>query len=144
MKAVETHNLSADSHDDIRRLALDAKVIAEGRARAISFDSEDDLFVWMAGRFERSDGRTPDDLNIGDTIYIVEDDVPDYWWDGNLLQIFESEKPDLTGFCTTEQLTSRLGNTSFEIMGRNAYDMTYIAGTLESGRIYFVYEEEQP
>lgn len=43
------------------------------------FETKKDFEDWLNGTFIREDGRTTDDLLIGNDVYIVEKSVPDYW-----------------------------------------------------------------
>lgn len=43
------------------------------------FETKKDFEDWLSGTFTREDGRTTDDLLIGNDVYIVEKSVPDYW-----------------------------------------------------------------
>lgn len=43
------------------------------------FETKKDFEDWLSGTFTREDGRTVDDLLIGNDVYIVEKNVPDYW-----------------------------------------------------------------
>ena len=56
-------------------------------------------------------------LKIGDAFYIIELDVPDYWWDGTQKQELETQKVDLSQYYTSDQIDTLLGNyyTSSEI-----------------------------
>lgn len=83
------------------------KSIASGASRALVFNRYDELDPWLNGDFIRDDGKTVDDLMVGDNILIIESGVPDYWWDGSNLQILESDKIDLSGYQKT--LTAKDG-----------------------------------
>ena len=56
-------------------------------------------------------------LEVGDAFYIVELDVPDYWWDGTQKQELETQKVDLSQYYTSSQIDTLLENyyTSSEI-----------------------------
>lgn len=74
-----------------------------GRAeKAKVFDTKADLEAWIA-----VDGNTGE-LKPGQNIYIKETDTPDYWWDGEQLQPLETEKVNLDGYVTSEQLSTTL------------------------------------
>ena len=77
--AVSTHDSSSTSHSDIRgelattkTLAEEAKAIAQGRVRAISKDTLRVAVQYIAGL-------SVNQLGAGDTIFILETDVPDLW-----------------------------------------------------------------
>lgn len=47
-------------------------------------------------------------LKIGDAFYIVQLDVPDYWWDGTQKQKLETQKVDLSLYYTSEEIDTIL------------------------------------
>ena len=51
-------------------------------SRGYVFDTVAQLNNWLSGSYTRSDGAIKADLNIGDNLWIVDTQVPDYWWDG--------------------------------------------------------------
>lgn len=144
LTGVENHNCeeNALAHPNIMRVANEAKTIALGKANSLCFDTENQLIDWVAGRFERTDGKTVSELKTGDNLYILELGVPDYWWDGSAIQPLGAEKPDFSDYYTKSQIDSRISNASFELIGRSEYNALYGQGGLEAGRIYFVFEEE--
>lgn len=144
MNEIGNHNSSINSnaHPNIVNIANEAKVIALGKASALCFDTEQQLNDWVAGNYERADGKTTANLKIGDNLYILELGVPDYWWDGENIQPLGAEKPDFTDFYTKNQIDNRLSDATFALLSRSDYNSLYSAGELDSGRIYFVYEEE--
>ncbi len=81
-----------------------AGLIAGGGVSALVFDTKADLDVWM-----ESSGNVAT-LKTGQNIYIKESDVPDYWWDGSTLQILETQKVDLSGYVTDEDLATELSS----------------------------------
>lgn len=93
-----------------------------------------------AGFYTRPDGKTKDDLKVGDNLYIVETGVPDYWWDGNKPQPLGAEKPDLSDYYTKAQIDLKIGDLALRQLSQSVYDEMYNNGTLEGGIIYFVYE----
>ena len=77
--AVSTHNSSGSAHSDIREavsaattLAQEAKAIAQGRVRAVSKDTLHTAVNYVAGL-------QVSQLGAGDTVFILETDVPDLW-----------------------------------------------------------------
>lgn len=82
----ETDNLSDELQDNID--TVDA--IARGKSRAEVFNNIQELDNWLLNPLNT------EKLEIGDNFYIVELDVPDFWWDGKTKQPLESEKVDLT------------------------------------------------
>lgn len=47
--------------------------------RAFTFDTKENFLSWINGDFVRTDNISTSDLKIGDTIYIKEENTPDYW-----------------------------------------------------------------
>lgn len=90
----------------------------------------------------REDGKTPADLQIGDNLYVVELGVPDYWWDGQTAQELGAEKPDFSELVSKEELAAQFGGVALKSMTQSEYDAAYLAGTLDAGTIYFVYEDD--
>lgn len=139
MHTVEVHNAASGTHEDIRLMATEAKTIALGKANSLVFDTKEQLDSWVAGTYTRPDGKTTADLKVGDNLYIVELGVPDYWWDGNTIQPLGAEKPNLADYYTVEQIDEKIGSCIFGQMSEVEYDAATEAGTLDAGRIYFVY-----
>lgn len=77
-------------------------IVAESGAKSLVFDTKSDLDTWM------EDTNNTNSLEVGQNIYIKETDTPDYWWDGTSLQPLETEKVNLEGYVTSEQLSSDL------------------------------------
>lgn len=40
-------------------------------------------------------------LKVGDYVWVVATNTPDYWWDGNSMQAIEVDHPDLSGYMLT-------------------------------------------
>lgn len=77
-------------------------LMAGGGVIALVFDTKEALDAWM------KDANNVNNLKAGQNIYIKEENTPDYWWDGTELQPLETEKVDLDGYVTTEQLNTAL------------------------------------
>lgn len=118
--SISTHNNSGSAHSDIRALAQTATDIANGKNRSYVFPTEANLNGWLAtpATYTRPDGKTKADLKIGDNLYIIEVDKPDYWWDGNAKQILETQKVDLTGYYTKTQVDTLLSNKVSVVSGK--------------------------
>ncbi|KAA6357799.1 MAG: hypothetical protein EZS28_046674, partial [Streblomastix strix] len=54
-------------------------------------------------------------LVIGDNLYIVDQEVTDYWWDGTQLRELETQLPDLTNVVTTLGTATGSGNAITDI-----------------------------
>lgn len=143
MLAIENHNYKDNdlAHPNILEVAQTAKSIALGKANSLCFETEKQLKDWIAGTFTRTDGKTTSDLKVGDNLYIVELNVPDYWWDGTNIQPLGAEKPDLSDYYKKDYIDSRLSDASFDLISRSDYNALYTAGALDAGRVYFVFEE---
>ncbi len=141
---IEAHNNRDNplAHPAIREIAETAKTIALGKANSLCFETEQQLLSWVSGEYTRPDLKTVNDLKTGDNLYILELGVPDYWWDGANIQPLGAEKPDFSDYYTKNQIDARLTNASFELIGVDEYYSMYQNGSLEAGRIYFVFEEE--
>lgn len=141
MKNLETHNSEENdlAHPQILKLANEAKNIALGKAGAICFDTKEQMDLWTRGEYIRPDGKTTNDLKIGDNLYILELEVPDFWWDGTTAQPLESEKPNLSDYYTKSQIDDKVSNALFEVISKTDYENAYLNQTLDAGRIYFVY-----
>lgn len=58
---------------------VDNKISQIKKNIAYVFDTLDNFKSWLDGNYDRTDGVTPSDLELGDNILLKEDDVPDYW-----------------------------------------------------------------
>lgn len=81
-----------DADDKMAQDILEAKEIAKGRSTGYVFDTVDSMNQWLANEDNKSK------LVTGDNLYIIDTDVPDYWWDGNQVQELETQKVDLSQF----------------------------------------------
>lgn len=86
----------------INQTAERAMSIAKGRATGYVFDTLEDLETALA------DEEFVANLVLGDNFYIRALDVPDYWWDGKQKQELETEKPDLTVFVTSDEVSTMI------------------------------------
>lgn len=111
-------------------LANDAKVIAEGRAKAVSFDT-------VAAMTAALKAASKSDYKIGDNLFIKATDVPDYWVSGVLdtntgtygyftVSPLETQKVDLTEYAKTADIT-----TSGTIKAKYAGTADYAKGYTE-------------
>ena len=124
--AVSTHNSSGSAHSDIRssvttaqNTADEAKSIAQGRARAVSFDTVSAMATAL-----NSAAKT--DYKVGDNLFIKALNVPDYWiskvndsksGDYGYFEIspLETQSVDLTGYQT--KTDNSLETTSKTVVG---------------------------
>lgn len=123
---VASHNTNASAHADIRTLVSTAQskadsayALAEGRAKAVSFDT-------LAAMTTALKAAAKTDYKVGDNIYIKAADTPDYWVSAILdtntgtygyfeLSNLETEKVDLTPYQT--KTDSSLTTTAKTIVG---------------------------
>lgn len=131
LNGINTHNASPDAHADIREDIRTVEAIARSRATAYVFDTYDDMIEWL------SDSTNTEKLVRGDNLYIRDTGVKDYWWDGTEPQELEAESPDLTDYYTKTQVDAKLPI----VISRSEYNELYNSGTVEAGRIYYIYED---
>jgi hypothetical protein len=86
-----------------------AIAVANGRAKALVFDTKAQLTQWIAGTYTRPDGLVKADLNIGDSLFIKALDTPDYWWDGTAIAELETDV-DLSGYYTKTETDGQIDN----------------------------------
>lgn len=67
-------------------------------------------------------------LKIGDAFYIVELEVPDYWWDGTQKQELETQKVDLSQYYTADEIDTIL--TDYDSTVNKVKTLTNIGGQL--------------
>lgn len=97
----ESLNATSDTADE-------ALTVARGRNRALCFFTKQELDSWLNGEFQREDGKTKADLQVGDNLYIVEVGVPDYWWDGEQIRPLETQKVDLSEYAEKEYVDEKV------------------------------------
>lgn len=94
---------------------LTVELIAKGASRALVFLTESQLNSWIIGAYIRNDGKTTDDLRVGDNLLIIEREVPDYWWDGTQKQELETGKVDLSDYPSIEEVQNMIASASTEL-----------------------------
>ena len=99
---IHSHNTSNAAHADIREIADRAESIARGRSQGKVFATESAMRTWLTVP------ANVETLNIGDNLFIIDLDEPDFWWTGTEPQILGSEKVDLTEFYTKAEITALL------------------------------------
>lgn len=80
-------------------LAL-VRALAEGRSFGYVFDTEDEMFAYLA--IEENKAK----MNIGDTIYLRENQASDYWWDGTQALAIEAQSVVLGEYVTQTQFAN--------------------------------------
>lgn len=101
-------NLVKQDLEEITDTADEALTIAKGRNRALTFLTYQELDNWLNGAFQRDDGKTKADLQVGDNLYIVETGVPDYWWDGTQIRPLETQKVDLSEYAEKDYVDEKV------------------------------------
>lgn len=76
---IEEHNTNEETHSDIRELIKEIRNKIDGINEAISFVNETQLSDWISGTYSRSDGKTVNDLFVGQHIYIQDQSERDFW-----------------------------------------------------------------
>lgn len=104
--------------------------IAQGKTTSYVFNTKQELDTWLT---------IPDNVNklrIGDNLFIVALDTPDYWWDGTSYKILETQKVDLTNYATLQMLENAVipilpNNSNMDNLNENSIyrikkDFTYV------------------
>lgn len=68
-----TNGTDVITYDKVR------EIIDKPPSQSFEFETLQDFTNWLNGEFKREDGRTVDDLQIGNDVYIVDTNTPDYW-----------------------------------------------------------------
>ena len=102
LNAIITHNNSDTAHADMRSDIATAESIARGRNQARVFATTAMMNDWL----DNTDNQAL--LNVGDNLFIVEREEPDWWWDGAQPQMLETEKVDLTDYFTKAEINNLL------------------------------------
>lgn len=100
-------------------IANEAKTIAEGRAKATAYATEDDMKAALvnAGKL---------DFKVGDNLLIIQDDVPDYWItkvnDNKVgmygffnVAVLETEKTDLSNYYNKNETNEVIKKMSYNL-----------------------------
>jgi len=119
---LNAHNVSNTAHDDIRSELAVTRTIAEGKERAIVFDSLADLDAWLGGAIIPGVDALLEDLQTGDNFYIRDTGVPDFWWDGTQPIESESKNVDLTDYLTKTESDGRYVQ---QVSGKGLSDENY-------------------
>lgn len=98
--SISEHNLSASAHDDIRQAvstadskAQNALVIAQGRSKAVVYDSVSALVTALTGGL--------DSLCVGDSVYVKGQGEPDFWVSRKYDAVQTSDIPEsISAGCT--------------------------------------------
>jgi hypothetical protein len=80
--------------------------IASGAKVGLTFTDTAQLEEWLAGNYQRPDGKRPTDLQTGWDLYTLPPEEPDYWWDGTGIQELDT-KTDLSDYYTIEETNKR-------------------------------------
>lgn len=130
--------------NDVKTISDEALIIAKGKNRSLTFTTKQELDDWLSGSFVRSDGKTKDDLQNGDNLYIVEVGVPDYWWDSDneRVQVLETQKVDLSEYALKNN-TLETKELTF-IRGIKTYLQDIENGVLKTTNNGQIYDKDNP
>lgn len=106
------------------QLAQQAKAIAEGKNNSRVFDNKAALNSWLTVAENKAQ------LKVGDNFYIIATDSPDYWWDGESLQVLESEHPDLTEYVKNTDIATATNPGVVKVNPSYGLDVTTPSNTL--------------
>jgi hypothetical protein len=146
----EINNIKERLSDVESELAV-VRRIAEGKNAAYIFDTVDAMNEWLA---------VPENtakLRVGDSFWIREQEVPDYWWDGTQALEQEGPKVDLSPYYTKDEINDIVNNINQKIENKSTsiiFD-TYIqmksfvddptnADKLKEGTILLIREKNVP
>lgn len=146
----EINNIKERLSDVESELAV-VRRIAEGKNTAYIFDTVDAMNEWLA---------VPENtakLRVGDSLWIREQDVPDYWWDGTQALEQEGPKVDLSPYYTKDEINNIVNDINQKIEDKSTsiiFD-TYIqmksfvddptnADKLKEGTILLIREKNVP
>lgn len=109
VKVVAEHNTSTDSHQDIRQEISSISQKVDGINNALTFENMLQLGDWFSAIYVRPDGKTPNDLYIGQYIYLKDQDENDYWVSElpatmDNLSILVTDKIDLSDYAKSDDL----------------------------------------
>lgn len=146
----EINNIKERLSDVESELAV-VRRIAEGKNAAYIFDTVDAMNEWLA---------VPENtakLRVGDSFWIREQEVPDYWWDGTQALEQEGPKVDLSPYYTKDEINNIVNDINQKIEDKSTsiiFD-TYIqmksfvddptnADKLKEGTILLIREKNVP
>ena len=146
----EINNIKERLSDVESELAV-VRRIAEGKNTAYIFDTVDAMNEWLA---------VPENtakLRVGDSFWIREQEVPDYWWDGTQALEQEGPKVDLSPYYTKNEINNIVNDINQKIENKSTsiiFD-TYIqmksfvddptnADKLKEGTILLIREKNVP
>lgn len=121
----EINNIKERLSDVESELAV-VRRIAEGKNTAYIFDTVDAMNEWLA---------VPENtakLRVGDSFWIREQDVPDYWWDGTQALEQEGPKVDLSSYYTKDEINNIVNDINQKIEDSTLIDTKYGNVTLQS------------
>lgn len=102
-------NASADTHAVNRQTMQGytySKEEVDSKFTAISFDTHEHFEEWLAGTYERVDGKLPSDLVIGNKVIIIEQGQNNY-------QVIETPVVDITDFKILVEDNKNLAEIAF-------------------------------
>lgn len=126
--AVQNAEQANENATEALQLAEEAKAIASEKANSKVFDTYSQMIAWL--RDVNNKGR----LAVGSTLYIKDENVPDYWItavyeDADTLGFYygfeelESKLPDISNMVTTDTEQNITGAKNFTSIKKNGYDL---------------------
>jgi hypothetical protein len=107
--ALNGSNLKISGADDAKTItAAIADMQGGGTTLNFVFDTEEHMEQWIEGDYTRSDGLVIDDAPVGANFYIIDENVPDYWWTGEEAKPFEGEATNLSSYSNTTQMNAAI------------------------------------
>ena len=97
----KTSDIENDSDFATNSSITTLRNIINGKSTGYVFNTYQNLLDWL----DISENRAG--LRQGDNLYIIDVDVPDYWWDGTQIQQLETQKCDLTNLATKTELATK-------------------------------------
>lgn len=124
----EINNIKERLSDVESELAV-VRRIAEGKNAAYIFDTVDAMNEWLA---------VPENtakLRVGDSFWIREQEVPDYWWDGTQALEQEGPKVDLSPYYTKDEINNIVNDINQKIEDKSTSGNVTVVlnGTVSGG-----------
>jgi len=117
--AINTHNVSTTSHEDIRQTAEEALSRASQAVQSLVFDTVSEMQAYLSNVAHKGE------LHVGDNLYIKDVSVDDYWISAVLeipdtetgyyyeISPLSGEKPNISNMVTTNDNQTITGDKNF-------------------------------
>lgn len=83
-------------------LAHEAEIIASGKSTGHVFETKQEMETWLSDTSHKAL------LNVGDHLYIKNDEEYDHWWDGEEAQELQTQKVDLSEYYLKNEVDDKL------------------------------------